>query len=399
MASKVKQAIGLDIGSGYTRCAACIVEDERIEFKGYGEVLSKGWKSGGIGDQGAVTGCVQAVLREAERTSGLQFHEVVVGIGGPMIKAANGRGHLDFGQPREIEQRHVNKVVERALRVQLPEDRMVLQLGHSDFVVDDNPGHRDPRHMMATELEANIHLITASIQEHASLITAVHQAHMGIEETIFEGVAACQAAVQPAERREGIALLDIGAQSTELVLYSGDSMRLATSLRVGGDHFTRDVVHGLHISFEDAEMVKEQYGSAIASSTSEASSVEVPPRDDREGRDVSRRQLNVILESRTIDLFRLVWAELTKVGMQGSLVGGVVLTGGGSKLAEICDVAEQVLDCQSRKGLPVGIKDWPAEINDPEWATVAGLAMYSGRLKLQGEMERRSIGFLARMLR
>ena len=109
--------------------------------------------------------------------------------------------------------------------------------------------------------------------------------------------------------------------------------------------------------------------------------------------------LNRILESRAVDLFKLIYRELERVGMQSALVGGVVLTGGGSKLADLCVVAEEILGCQARKGLPIGIRNWPAEIYDPEWTTAAGLAMYAGRLKMQGEMERESVGFLGRMLK
>ncbi len=399
MASKVIQAVGLDVGSSQTRCVACVVEDGRIEFKGYAQVPSRGWANGAIADQGAVTDSIEQALRETEKTSQLQLNEVVAGIGGPTLRGANGRGYIDFGRPREIEQRDINRVVDKALRVQLAEDRMVLQLCQQDFVVDDHPGHRDPRGMIATSLEINVHLITASVQEHTTLVSAVHQAHMAVEETIYEALAACHAAVLPEERREGIAVIDIGAQSTGVVVYYGDALQLAASLKLGGDHFTRDVVHGLRIGFEDAEMVKEQYGCAIAESTAEISVVEVPPRDNREGRDVSRRILSEILEARTLDLFRLIWRELERVGMQSALIGGVVLTGGGSKLPEICEAAERVLNCQARRGLPIGIRKWPAEIYDAEWSTVAGLAMYSGRLKFQGEMERRSAGFLARILR
>jgi len=399
MGSKIIQAVGLDVGSRHTRAVVCVVNAGRIEFKGYAQVPSQGWANAMIADQSAVSDSIQAALREAEKVSQLQLSEVVVGMGGPAVRGANGRGYIEFGRPREIEQRDVNRVVDRALRSQLPEGRMVLQLCQQDFVVDYHPGHRDPRGMIATELEINVHLINASIQEHGSLVSAVHQAHMAVEETIFEAVAACHAGVLPEERQQGIAVLDIGAQSTGLVVYYGDSMHLAASLRVGGDHFTRDVVHGLRIGFEEADLVKAEYGCAIAASTSETSTVEVPPRDDREAREVSRRILNEILEARTLDLFRLVWRELERVGMQSALIGGVVLTGGGAKLADICEVAERVLNCQARKALPVGIRDWPAEIYDPEWNTVAGLAMYSGRLKFQGEVERKQVGFLARILR
>jgi cell division protein FtsA len=253
--------------------------------------------------------------------------------------------------------------------------------------------------MIGTELELNVHLITTSIQEHSSLITAVHQAHMAVEETIFEAMAACHAAVMPQDRREGIAVVDIGAQSTGLVVYYGDALQLAAALRVGGDHFTRDVVHGLKIGFEDAEMVKEEYGSAISNSTSDTSTVEVPPREDRDGREVSRGALTRILESRAVDLFKFIYREIARVGMQSALVGGVVLTGGGSRLADLCQVAEDVLKCQARKGLPVGIRNWPEEIYDPEWTTAAGLVMYAGRLKMQDQTARQSVGFLGRMLK
>jgi cell division protein FtsA len=320
-------------------------------------------------------------------------------VGGPTVRGHHARGHIDFGRPREIEQRDVNRVVDRALRVQLPEDRMVLQLCQQDFMVDDHPGHRDPRHMIATELELNVHLITASIQEHTTLLTAVHQAHMAVGETVYEALAACHAAVLPSARREGIAVVDIGSQSTDLVVYYGDALQLAASLRVGGDHFTKDVVHALHISFEDAEIIKEEFGSAVSAGTSETSMVDVPPRDGREGREISRLMLNRILESRAEDLFRVIYRELERVGMQNALIGGVVLTGGGAKLADLHKVAEAILRCDARRGLPIGIRNWPEEIFDPHWATVAGLAMYSGRLQMQGELEKQSVGFLGRVMR
>jgi cell division protein FtsA len=399
MGSKVIIAAGLDAGSRHTRAVVCVVENGRIEVKGFAETESQGWSGGVIADQGAVADCIRAVLQEAERASQLVLQEVVVGVGGPTVRGHHARGHIDFGRPREIEQRDVNRVVERALRVQLPEDRMVLQLCQQDFMVDDHPGHRDPRHMIGTELELNVHLITASAQEHTTLISAVHQAHMAVEETVYEALAACHAAVLAPDRRDGIAVVDIGSQSTDLVVYYGDALQLAASLRVGGDHFTKDVVHALHIGFEDAEMVKEEYGSAVSRWTSESSTVEVPPHDGREGRDIPRLVLNRILESRAEDLFGVIYRELERVGMQNALIGGVVLTGGGAKLADLCVVAEEILKCQARKGLPLGIRNWPPEIYDPEWAAAAGLAMYAGRLQLQGELERQSVGLLGRVMR
>ena len=143
-------------------------------------------------------------------------------MGGPLVRGANSRGIVDFGRPREVEQRDVNRAVDRSTRVQLQDDRMVLQLFPQDFVVDDHPGHRDPRKMLAWRLEANVHLITASAQEHSALVAAVNQAHLLVEESVFEALAACYAAILPEDRREGIAVLDIGAQSSQFAVFYGD---------------------------------------------------------------------------------------------------------------------------------------------------------------------------------
>jgi len=265
-----------------------------------------------------------------------------------------------------------------------------------DFVVDGHPGHRDPRKMTAGQIEANVHLVTTSVREHDCLVAAVNQAHLAVEETVFEPLAASYAAVLPEDRREGAAVLNIGAQSTDLVVYYGDALQLATSLPISGDHFTRDVARGLCISFEDAAAIKHEFGSARAGSTAENSFVEVPSREDR---DVSRRTLNQILESRALDLFQLVRRELARVGMEGALAGGIFLSGGGARLEGMWEMAEQELGCRTCNALPVGIQDWPEEIYDPAWTTVAGLAMYSAKLKSQHEIERQSTGLLGRVLK
>src|SRR5207249_5655775 len=120
-------------------------------------------------------------------------------------------------------------------------------------------------------------------------VGAVNQAHLIVEETIFEALAACYAAVLPEERREGVALVDIGAQSTQMVVYYGDSMNLASAVRICGDHFTRDLAHGLTLSFEDAEQLKLEFGCALADTCTEASLVELPTPENREPRQAKRK--------------------------------------------------------------------------------------------------------------
>jgi cell division protein FtsA len=399
MAVKPIYAVGLDPGSRKTRMVICVLEEGRMRFLGSSAVESQGWLKGRIADQKAVSASILAALREAEARAGVSVGSAVVGMGGTTVRGANGRGVVEWGQVREIEQRDVNRVVDRASRVVLQEDRMVLQLFSQDFVVDDHPGHRDPRKMLASRLEINVHLVTSSVQEHNSVIGAVNEAHLAVEETVFEALGSCYAAVMPENRREGIAVVDIGAQSTELVVYYGDSMHLASTVGICGDHFTRDLAQGLCLTFEDAERVKMEFGCAVSKGTPDNILLELPTRDDRPRRDEKRKLVNRILEARAEELFKYVRSEFARVGRGRTLIGGVFLTGGGAKLPGLCDAAEEVLQCQTRFGLTEGIENWPDELNDPEWCSVAGLAMYSAKLKDRFQHQEESAGWLGKILK
>jgi cell division protein FtsA len=403
MSNKFIFATGLDAGSTFTRCVIALLEGERLRILGYGSVPSEGWSKSRISNQQAVSACVLAAVEEAEAMAQTTIETVVAGVGGLTARGANSRGRMDLGRPREIEQRDINRSMERALRIQLTEDRMVLQMLPQDFVIDDQPGFHDPRKMQASVIEANAHLITISAQEHNNLLGAINGAHLSVDETIFEAIAGCYAAVLPEDRREGVAHVDIGAHSTELVCYYGESAQMATSLRICGDHFSRDLAHALRIPLESAAIVKHEFGGAVSHGTAEHSTVELPmaglsPAEGM-GREASRKTINEILESRAVELFEMVQAELARVGMQRAISSGLVISGGGALLPGICDVAEKVLQCPARIGLAQGFQDWPEELNDPAWTTVGGLAMYAARLRSQVDLERQSVGMLGRILR
>jgi cell division protein FtsA len=400
MAVKTIYAVGLDAGSYKTRLVICALERGRLRLLGCSSVESRGWMKGRIVDQRAVSESVLAALREGERSTGISVDSAVVGVGGPTVRGANARGTVELGFTREIEQRDVNRAVDRALKVRLPDDRMILQLFPQDCVVDGHPGHRDPRQMMASQLEINVHLLVGGTQEHHSLVGAVNQAHLTVEETVFEAFASWYASVPEEERREGLAVVDIGAHSTELVVYYGDQMYLASTVPVCGDHFTRDLAQGLCLSYDDAELVKLEYGCAVSRKSPENILVELPTPEDREIRYAQRRFVNEILEARAAELFRYVRAELARVNMENALVGGVFLTGGGSRLPDLWDVAEEELQCRAHYGLVKdAIANWPDSMKDPEWTTAAGLAMYSAKLKAQAEQTREEAGWLAKLLR
>jgi cell division protein FtsA len=398
VSSKTKLAVGLDLGSTSTRVVICALEEDTLRFLGYGVAPVQAWHRSRLADQGALTQSIRFALHEAELRAQVSPESAVIGVGGS-VAGVNSRGLYEFGRRREIEPDDLRYAVELGARVRLEDDRQVLQICPQDFTLDGRAGYRNPKGILCARLEANIHVVTASIQDHQALVAAVHQSHLAVEESIFEGIAAAYASVVPEDRARGVVVIDVGAQSTHVAVYDGDALLLATALPVGGDHLTRDVSWLLKVNYEDAEALKRQYGALNDPSIAEHSLIEIPSAEGRGMREASRRQLNEILEARVEEVFDRVYSEVLRVGMERSLLEGAVLTGGGAMLAGMCDVAERVLNCQARNGLAVGIENWPQELDNPVWTTAAGLAMYSGRLRLKREWKRASTGLAGLVLR
>jgi cell division protein FtsA len=397
--NSARYAVGLDIGSARTRCVICLLDNGLMRYLGHGVVASAGWVKGRISDQMIATESIRAAVVEAERKAQVSVESGVVGVGGGMVEGANSRGLYEFGRPREIDAGDLNYAVELASKLRLRDDRIVLQVAPQDFTVDGRAGYRNPRGVTCSRLEAHVHVLTASLPDHQSLIQAVHQAHLGVEETVFEPTAAGYAAVLADERSRGVAIVDIGAHSTDVAIYDGDALLRASSISVSADHFTRDVAFGLTVSYEDAEHLKREYGCAILGLTSDSTLIEVPSLEGRASREAPRRLLNEILEARAEELFLYVRNEIAKVGMEQALLEGLVLTGGGALLNGMCDMAERVVNCPTRNGLPIGIDAWPEEINDAAWCVAAGLAMYSAKLKTRKEWKRTAPGIMGLVYR
>jgi cell division protein FtsA len=397
--SKTRLAVGIDAGSYRVRCLICELDGARVRLLGAGETASRGWIKGRIADQSAVSDCIRAAVREAEAAAGASADSAVIGIGGGAIEGVDSRGVYEFGRPREVSPGDLGYAVERASGVRIDDGRQVLQVFPQDFTVDGRAGFRNPQGVRCSRLEAHAYLITARLQDHEAIVAAVHQAHLAVEETVFEGMAAAYASILPEDRGRGVALIDIGSHSTELAIYDADSIVLAASLPIGGEHFTRDVAYCLTIPYEDATVLKEEYGCAIVGLTSDHSLIEVPGAEGRAPRETSRKQLNEILEARADELFSYVRSYIEGCGMEQSLIEGAVLTGGAARLIGMCDVAERVLNCPARNGLVLGMQEWPDAMDNPGWVVAAGLAMYSARLKLRREQRRKTPGLMNLVLR
>ena len=181
--SKSIYTAGLDLGSAATRCVIARLDGARLHFAGAGAVPSNGWTRSRVVERQAVSSAALKAVQMAEAEAGVQLESVVVGCGGLTVRGANTRSRTETGRPREIEQRDVNRAFERAARVQLQDDRMILQLCPQEFALDDRPGFRDPRKMVASSLEVNAHLITISTMEHNTIVDSVNHAHLSVDET------------------------------------------------------------------------------------------------------------------------------------------------------------------------------------------------------------------------
>ena len=390
--------VGLDLGSSAFRCiAASIDSSNSLRFLSGASIAAQGWQRGRVTDPQVVAEAIHQVTREVEVTSGLPVESVVLGVGGPTVRGVNSRGSCELWPAREIVQADVNRAVERACALQFREDQMILQVFPQYFTVNQDNEYRDPRGIPGSMLEANVHVIVTSKSEHEAIVGLCNQAHVHVEDTVFEPVATALAAILPADRQDGVALIDIGIHSTELVVYYREMLIHSACIPIGSEHFTRDVSKGLQVGIQDAEMLKMEYGCALVGLTADNSRIELPASTGRQSREAGRRRLNFILEARGRDLFRLVREELDRVQMAEALGSGVMLSGGGSLLPGFCDLAEQSLNCPARLALPIGVRDLPDAMNEASWSTAAGLAMYAARLRLQEHQRRDKENFLVRM--
>ena len=393
MASKKNPlCVGLDVGSAATRCVIVLLEDGHLRFLGYGQHSGGGWNRGRLAEIGLIAENIQYAVRDAERMARFPVESVVAGIGGATIEAFSSRGLYEFGRPRHIEPSDLSYAVHLASRVRLENDRFVLQMLPMDFTLDGRAGFRNPKSAVCSRLEANVHVVTCSAYEHDALVRSIHEAHLSVEETVFEPLAGAYACILPEDRTRGVALIDIGAHGTNVVVYDGDALLRAIGINIGGEHFTRDLGQMLKLGHPDAEQLKCEYGCAILGLTADSSLIELPSPDGRAPREATRRHLNEILEARAEELFLHIRGEIAKAGLEQSLLEGVVLTGGGALLNGMADMAEAVLNCQARNGLVIGVEDWPEEVDNPTWTTAAGLAMYSARLKSQQDPKRKVPG-------
>jgi cell division protein FtsA len=373
----------IDVGSAKTCALVAEVTEFGLRYRGHGVADSRGSRKGVIVELDKAVASIQKAVEAAEDIAGAAVEHAIIGVGGSNIKGVNSHGGISLGtRPREIGRDEIKQAVERARAIPLPQDREILHLLPQEFILDDQAGVHDPLGMMAARLEVRVHMVTAATSATQNVITAVNRAGVHVDDTVFEPLAAADAVLRSDERELGVCLADIGAGSTELIVFHQGAVAYTGVIPVGGDHFTSDLSVGLCTPLADAEKIKKNYGSAVVTLIPEGNEVEVPSVGDRASRLLPQRLVAEILEPRARELFEMMRESLRQSGMFELCLAGVVLTGGASRLPGIFDVAESALRRSVRLSWPAPLAKMPSTLAEPEFATVLGMVNYGHRARI-----------------
>lgn len=383
MTKKERHIVALDIGS--TKTCALVGEmddDGGVKFAALGAAESKGWRKGQIVNLDLAVSSIRRAIEEAETIVGIPVESAVIGVAGSHVLGINSRGGITVAaKPRDIQRDDVRRAIEAARGVTLPEDREILHVLPQEFFLDAQANIRDAIGMVGQRLEANVHIVTASGTATQNIVTAVNRAGVRVDDTVLEPLASAEACLTQDERELGACLLDIGGGTTELIAYAGGVVRHTAAVPVGGDHFTNDLAVGLRTPVPEAEKIKRDHAQACRELLTEDIAIEIASVGDRPPRTVFVRMLADIVEPRAQELLLLIRDELRRGGLQSQIPAGIVLTGGGSQLRGLPELAERVFNLPVRIAVPRGLAEMSEEVTRPEYSTAVGLVLYGARTR------------------
>ncbi|MFL6208407.1 MAG: cell division protein FtsA [Pyrinomonadaceae bacterium] len=397
MAKREAYTTGLSIG---TSRVTCIIgepgEGGALDIVGIGEAEARGLRKGVIVNPDAAVDAIRHAVEAAERMSGLPAEEVTLNLAGSHIMGFNGQAIVAVsGRDREITHDDVRRAIDSACAIQLPAGREIVDRLPQEFIVDDQDGINDPVGMIGARLAVKVHIVTSPVTARQNAINAVNRAGLIVSDMVLDQLAAAEAALTEEDKEFGSALVDIGAETTGLVIYQRGAVQHTAVFALGGSHFTNDIAFGLRTPIPEAEKIKRTFGYSSSTSLSEGErgeQVEVPSVGGRGPRMLSRQILCDILQPRAEEVLMHVADEIRESGWERQLSSGIVLTGGGALLGGICEVAEQVFDAPVRVGYPErdrfgGLVE---DVQGPAWTSAAGLALVT--MRVQNTEARRAAG-------
>ena len=399
MAKKELIAV-VDIGS--SKVVALIGEitaDSQVALLGFGETAASGIKKGAIVDIEGTVKAVKSSLEKAEQIVGYQIHQAVVSFTSPALLSLNNKSVVAVTNlDREITAEDVNRVLNATKIVPIPPDKKIVKALPRFYTVDGFSGVVDPIGMTGSRLEAETHIIAVSQSTFANLQKVTTRAGLNILEYIPAVLASADAVLYPAEKELGCLLIDIGAGTMELALYSEGSIYFTGTVAVGDQYITNDLAIGLRTPLAVAEKLKINSGVALASMIEEDEFLEVENVGGTEKQKVSKKMVAAIIEARVREMLELARQEVRDSGFTGLLPGGVIITGGGAMLPGIREVAQEIFDLPVRIGVPEGISNLPVNLITPRHASAIGALMQAAKQYREEPEEMRSFDFLNQII-
>ena len=367
--------VGIDVGT--TKVCTLVAEASRhgeIRILGVGVVPSQGLRKGVIINVAEATAAITESVLEAERSSGYDIVSAYVGLAGAHISAINHQGTVAVNHGhRTVQPEHINRALEAAQAIGLPQDRQVLHVIPRVFTVDEEEGIKDPIGMYGRRLAVEAHVVTGAASSVNNLIQCVHDADVEIDGLVLEPIASGEAVLTGMERNMGVVLADIGGGTTDIAIFIEGSIWHTVVLPTGGQQITNDIAVGLRTPFGMAEEIKIEAGHALPDRVSERDLLEIGVFGSSERQQVSRRLLAQIIQARTEEIVELIHKEIKRTGYDNLLPAGIVLCGGTANLPGIEEVTASILDLPVRVGMPQNLRGIIDNLNEPAYATSVGL--------------------------
>lgn len=393
--------VGLDIGT--TKIAAIVGqknEHQKLEILGYGHRESHGVKRGVVNNIERTVEAIREAVDIASKMSGVDIYNVNVGIAGQHIRSLQHKGSIMRNSLEdEITIQDIQTLTQNMYKLVMQPGEEILHVIPQEYIVDKEQGVKHPVGMSGICLEANFHIITGQIAAAKNIERCVKKAELTMESIMLEPIASSEAVLSEEEKEAGVALVDIGGGTTDLAVFHEGILRHTAVIPIGGDVVTEDIKEGCTILKYQAEALKIKFGSAFASENRDDEIVSIPGLKGRDPKEISLRNLAGIIQARMEEIIEQVYYEIKNSGYEKKLIGGIVLTGGGSMLRHLRQLTEFMTGMDTRIGTPNEhlAANVPKELLSPMYATTIGLVLkgfqkleYDEQLNRSGKQVKRS---------
>jgi cell division protein FtsA len=370
--------VGLEIGTSKICAVVGEVNDAGVlNIIGIGQAKSRGVRKGEIADPSLVEEDIRNALAEAEGMADVEIRSVYLGVTGGHIRGFNNRGvHPVASADREISEDDVQDVIKNARAINLPAENAVVHTIRQHFHVDGQDGIVNPVGMLGARVEVDVHVMHGSHNRLQNAIRVVKGLQLEVEAIAFCGLASSMAVLNNDQKELGALVIDIGAGTTEYVVYSNGIVKHSGVLAIGGDHVSNDLAIGLKVALGRAEALKLQHGAAWVDESLRGQTIALTSDLGLPEKSVNLEHLRRIMTLRVEEIFQLINQALEKDGLRDYLRAGVFICGGGSRIPQIQKLAEEVLDMPCTFGRAGCISGLKATLDQPEFATAIGLVKF-----------------------